>query len=120
MKRILVINNRQSFLKTLAPITNDNRFDFIFAKNGSEGLEAFKKSNVDVVISHLGKSRMDDMELMFYVHEIRPNVPIIIIIQQNNDVKKEQLLKAGAFACHYETISVSEIIDSLNQAILSS
>lgn len=120
MKSILVINSKQSYLKTLAPITKDRRFDFIFAKNGSEGLEAFKKNRINVVISHLGKSRMDDMEFMFYIHEIRPNVPIIIIIQKDNDVKKEQFMKAGAFACLYESASISEIIDTLNQAILKS
>ena len=117
MKRILIINSSLSVFRKLAPIASDNRFSFVFAKTGNEGLGLFKKNHIDIVISHLINSDIDDIELMFNIHEIKPEVPVIVIIPRNSRVKKSQFIEAGAFDCIDEQAAEIELANHINQAI---
>ena len=119
MKNILIINNTKTIFKILTPISKNNNFDFFFAGNRNEGLEALKKNSISTVISHLIKSNIDDMELMFEIHEIYPNIPVIIIIPKTSAVKEEQFMKAGAFACINEGASANDILDYIEQAVMA-
>ncbi|MBN1349587.1 response regulator [candidate division KSB1 bacterium] len=118
MNRILVANTSVAFQRKIAPVEKENNFKFIFAQNGIEGLELLRKNRIQVVISHLVNSLIDDIELMLNIHEIKPQIPVIIIVSKSSDVRKEQYIKAGAFACIDEGDSISKIRKYINLALI--
>jgi len=118
MIRILFIDSKLTFLKKLNHFIHQPKYEFIFVENSIEGLECFQKKQIDAVISHLGNNGdLDDFELMLNVKEIKPNVPVIIVLSNNSEAKPEYLLKAGAFACFTETVSANEIMRSIENSL---
>lgn len=51
----------------------------ITAKNGAEGLEAFKKHSPDIVITDILMQDMDGLTMAEKMREIIPSVPIIVL-----------------------------------------
>ncbi|MDN5330467.1 MAG: hypothetical protein PWP35_2254 [Bacteroidales bacterium] len=53
--------------------------DIIVAANGEEGLEAFKQTGADLVISDLKMPHMDGLEMIAAIKSIDPNVKTIVV-----------------------------------------
>ena len=53
--------------------------DIIVAANGEEGLEAFRQTGADLVISDLKMPQMDGLEMIAAIKNIDPNVKTIIV-----------------------------------------
>lgn len=118
MIRVLVVNSKTSFLSKVNQISHHPKYEFIVVDNEDDGIDFFRKKPIDAVISHLGLSKnYDDLELMLNMKEIRPHVPIIVVLGDNSLAKPESVLKAGAFACLAEETTPSELMRYVEKAV---
>lgn len=118
MIRVLVVNSEATFLNKVNQICHHPKYEFIVVTNGMEGIDFFRKKPIDAVISHLGfNTNYDDIELMLNLKEIRPQVPVIVILDSKNQAKPENVLKAGAFACLDEETTPSELMRYVELAV---
>jgi DNA-binding NtrC family response regulator len=118
MIRVLVVNSKSSFLSKVHQISHHPKYEFIVVDNGNAGIDFFRKKPIDAVISHLGiNNNFDDLELMLTLKEIRPHVPIIVVLGDNSLAKPDNVLKAGAFACLGEETTPSELMRYVEMAV---
>ena len=54
---------------------------------------------------------------MLNLKEIRPHVPIIVVLSENSLAKPENVLKAGAFACLAEDTTPNELMRHVEMAV---
>lgn len=117
--RILVISSKPLLSIKLNQYIHRPEYEFIFANSTKEGLELIRKKRLEVVISNLGNSaKTDDIEFMLNLKEIFPQLPVIIIFNNNLKLKAENVLKAGAFACLDESLPAEEVMNHVKKAVL--
>ncbi len=100
MKRVLIVEDTPEFQEALAGLLDQMNqswqvFSFI---NGQSTLEFVKQSTtpMDLVLVDLGLPDISGCELIREIHEILPNVPIVVISVFTNSEKVLNAIRAGA------------------------
>jgi len=78
MKRILIVDNDETILEALAIRLQDQGHECVHAHSGSEALEIFEESEIDLIITDLNMPGCDGIALAESVRE-SSNVPIVIM-----------------------------------------
>jgi DNA-binding response OmpR family regulator len=78
-ERILLIDDDIAVLRTLEIILSDLGYDIVTAKDGIEGLRAFRKIRPDLVITDLIMPEKEGLETIIEMRRERPEVKIIAI-----------------------------------------
>lgn len=114
MLRILFVDSNDSIARKVQFYEHRPEYDFIFANNGSKGLELLQNEKLDAVITHLGTNgTLDDIEFMLNIKEIKPEIPVILVLSNSSQTNHENLLQAGAFACLGESVTGDEIMHQI-------
>ena len=72
-------------------------YAILLASNGKEGLHLFRQKPVDLVITDLVMPKMDGIELLEAVKNVKPETEVIVISAQGTIEKAVQAMKLGAF-----------------------
>ena len=88
MKKILIIEDEDTVLKTLREKFEKENFEVILAKDGDEGLKMALEARPDLILLDIIMPRMDGMTMMKRLRETNAwgkNVPIILLTNLNAD-----------------------------------
>ena len=69
----------------------------VLAHNGETALEALSQNHVDGVITGLKLKGMDGLTLLDRIHEVDPELPVILVTAYGTVASAVQAMKAGAF-----------------------
>lgn len=100
MKTVLIVENDRNILDLLATTLSDY-LDLLTVKKATNGIEAYKilhEQKVDLMITDLVMPLLDGCELIQYMKNFRPNIPIVAI---SGHVSKIEMLKQQHSCCHY-------------------
>ncbi len=89
--KILFVEDENNISKLLKNAVSDYFYSFITAKDGKEGIEKYKSTSPDIVISDIMMPNLDGLEMTKELRKIDENLPIIILSAFSD---KEKLLKA--------------------------
>ncbi|WP_206732234.1 response regulator transcription factor [Halarcobacter mediterraneus] len=89
--KILFVEDENNISKLLKNAVSDYFYSFITAKDGKEGIEKYKNTSPDIVISDIMMPNLDGLEMTKVLREIDESLPIIILSAFSD---KEKLLKA--------------------------
>ena len=79
MARILVIEDDDDFRRMLNVMLSGQGFEVIEASNGEEGIKAYDKDQIDLVITDILMPAKEGKETILELQEINPEVNIIAI-----------------------------------------
>ncbi|RXK14674.1 DNA-binding response regulator [Halarcobacter mediterraneus] len=88
---MLFVEDENNISKLLKNAVSDYFYSFITAKDGKEGIEKYKNTSPDIVISDIMMPNLDGLEMTKVLREIDESLPIIILSAFSD---KEKLLKA--------------------------
>ena len=80
------------------------RFDVLTAENGLHAIEQIQMHRPDVIIADLFMPEMDGFELLRYLRETAPEVPVIIISGKGDRDEVIEALRLGAWDYIYKPI----------------
>jgi DNA-binding response OmpR family regulator len=91
-KKILIIEDEESFLSILEKVFNSEGFIVLTAKNGESGMAIAEKENPDLIISDMLMPRLDGLSMAKKLRELKITAPIffltnISISEQDKDTK---------------------------------
>jgi DNA-binding response OmpR family regulator len=97
MKRVLVIDDDQLILQSIAFNLKDENYEILTATDGYHALELVEKSKIDVIICDIMMPTISGLGLLsllknFYLN----NIPVIIISSLNKNDVEPSALDMGA------------------------
>lgn len=90
-KTILIIDDEISILEGLTSFFEDDGYCVLSAKDGTQGLDIFNESKVDLIITDLRMPGKDGLQVMKSIQKKSPGTPMIVI---SGTGKKEDIIRA--------------------------
>lgn len=89
--------------------------DIIVAANGEEGLEAFRQTGADLVISDLKMPRMDGLEMIAAIKNIDPNVKTIIVSAHSDAESFIEAINIGVDGFLVKPVLRDKLYETINR-----
>jgi len=96
MDTLLIIDDEKGLLEVLNVVFRKEGFEVKTATSGAEGLDILNNKSVDLVITDIRMPHISGMEVLKYVKENQPEVPVIVITAYGSIAQAVEALKAGA------------------------
>ena len=119
----LVIDDSEDVRHQLATFLRHRGYHVLIAKDGIEGLQAFRSARSNVIFVDLRMPRMDGVEFLREALLIDPEAHVIVITAYGNEEKILHALRLGAanfFKKPLDFQEVNEALSSLESSILAS
>ena len=97
MATILLIDDEASIRRTLKEILEFEKYQVLEAPDGFSAIDIYKKSAIDIVLLDIKMPKMDGLEVLDFLQEINPEVPVIMISGHGNIDTAVEAVKKGAF-----------------------
>ena len=95
--RLLLVDDEQEFVETLAERLKMRDLDSSIARNGEEALSAVEQEEPDVIVLDLKMPGIDGIEVLRRVKEAYPNVEVVILTGHGSKKDEEAARRLGAF-----------------------
>jgi DNA-binding NtrC family response regulator len=96
-KVILIVEDDPTVGESLRLLFKKKGHEILLALNGKEALQLFRHEVVDLVVTDVVMPKMDGIELLEAVKDLRPETEVIVISAQGTIEKAVQAMKLGAF-----------------------
>jgi CheY-like chemotaxis protein len=119
VKKILLVDDHKVFLNTLSEELREYRADWsiLTAENGRQGAELIDSQVIDLVVTDLKMPVMDGYELLAYIREKRPNMPIIVMTADYTHAIEKRLHSLGVEQCVSKPFIFSEIARTISSRL---
>jgi len=109
METILIIDDERSLLDLLTVIFKKEGYAVKAAQTAAEGFEVLAKEDVDLVVTDIKMPGADGMDILRYVRENLPELPVILITAYGSIAQAVEALKAGALDYVVKPFDVEEL-----------
>lgn len=121
MKRILIVDDEKYFRKALIVSIPWETMDYTVcgeAENGVDALEKTKALEPDVIATDINMSKMDGLEFIAALREIKPDIKIIVISGYNDFDYVKRSLVLGVHNYIVKPVDPEEFSKSLREVSL--
>ena len=97
MAKILIIDDEKAIRNTLKDILIYEKYEVDEAADGAEGLKKAETGNFDLVLCDIKMPKMDGMEVLTKLQELKPDLPVVMISGHGTIDTAVEAIKKGAF-----------------------
>ncbi|MCB0698335.1 MAG: sigma-54-dependent Fis family transcriptional regulator [Chitinophagales bacterium] len=94
---ILVIDDERAIRNALKDILSLEGFTIEEAEDGAAGLEMVKNNDYDCILCDIKMPKMDGLEVLDKVKEMKPDIPVVMISGHGNIETAVDAVKKGAY-----------------------
>jgi DNA-binding NtrC family response regulator len=109
MDTLLIIDDEKGLLEVLEVVFKKEGYEVKTATSGGEALEILNGNSVDLVITDIRMPHISGMEILRYVKENKPEVPVIVITAYGSISQAVEALKVGALDYIVKPFDVEEL-----------
>lgn len=117
MAVILVIEDKESMAQMLRQALEAESHQVIVARDGREGLQKFKESKLDLVISDLKLPHKSGLEVLEAVKEHNPLIPVILMTAYGTIETAVKAVKEGAYDFITKPFDPDHLVHLINKAL---
>ena len=110
-KRILVVDDESSIREALSKVLQAEDYRVVTAENGQEAIERIKSEKIDLVLLDLGLPVKDGWDIVIWLAQVNPILPVIIITGRWN--QRELAEKMGADALMDKPLDVPRLLQTI-------
>ncbi|PCE65847.1 response regulator transcription factor [Sediminicola luteus] len=115
MKKIVLIEDESLTVKILEFLLKKEGYDISVAKDGNQGMELYKATRPELVITDIMLPFKSGLEITAYIKEHDPNTPVIILSALGSEKQTlESSKRIGADAIIAKPFSKSEVLDKVH------
>jgi len=96
-KTILIVDDELYILDSMQRMLSTFHYRILTAASGSEALDTLASNDVDLIIVDIRMPEIDGKKIFTKVHEIEPDIPVIIITGMDIEDGKAFADKHGAY-----------------------
>lgn len=97
MPKILIIDDEKAIRNALKDILTYEKFEVDEAADGMEGVKLSEANSYDLVLCDIKMPKMDGLEVLTKLQEIRPDLPVVMISGHGTIETAVDALKKGAY-----------------------
>ena len=112
---LLVIDDERVVQDSLVGFLQDIGYPVIYAADGKEGLEIFKKNNIDIIITDLRMPRLNGLDLLKAAKRLSDSVEVIVMTAYGDMNSAIAAMRAGATDYILKPIKLKEVLASLQR-----
>jgi two-component system response regulator PilR (NtrC family) len=109
MEKILVIDDEKSILDLLTVVFEKEGYVVKTSLSATRAVELLGNEDFDMIITDIKMPKMNGMELLRYVRQNRPDIPIVMITAYGTIKQAVEALKAGAMDYIVKPFDVEEL-----------
>jgi two-component system response regulator PilR (NtrC family) len=109
MEKILVIDDEKSILDLLSVVFEKEGYVVKTSLSATRAVELLGSEDFDMIITDIKMPKMNGMELLRYVRQNRPDIPIVMITAYGTIKQAVEALKAGAMDYIVKPFDVEEL-----------
>lgn len=117
--RILLVDDEQSLLMTLAANLELDGFDVTTAESGQRALQLFETAHFDLVLSDIRMPGMNGVELFRAIRAKRPDLPVILMTAFALEGMVKDAIAEGVFTVLPKPFDVAHLVSALTTALKS-
>lgn len=121
MKRILVVDDDHQMRTMTVKYLEKAGFEVVQAENGFQGVEAFERNPVDLVVTDLIMPDKDGLEMIIEIKRQSPELKIVAVSGGSRAVDPKDYLLYAAQAGVNKTLTKpfepEELIDTINSLL---
>lgn len=117
MSKVLIIDDERSIRNTLKEILEYEKFKVDDAEDGIAGLEKIKNNAYDLVFCDIKMPKMDGLEVLGKIQEVKPDLPVVMISGHGNIETAVEAIKLGAFDFIEKPIDLNRLLVTSRNAL---
>jgi two-component system NtrC family response regulator len=114
---LLLIDDDDSLRRVTEFTLQDDGYAVLTASNGREGLELFRSTPVDLVLSDVRMPELDGMDLLPQLKAMQPDLPVIMLTAHGTISAAVEAMKLGAFDYLTKPFSRDQLRASVRKAL---
>jgi UDP-3-O-[3-hydroxymyristoyl] N-acetylglucosamine deacetylase len=116
-KKILIVDDEETIVKSITGVLEDEGFDITTAKNGEEALDIFQQEIPLLTLLDIWMPGMDGIEVLKKIKGIEPNCPVIMLSGHATISTAMAAVKLGAFDFIEKPLSLDVLLKTVHRAI---
>ena len=118
MSKVLLIDDEKTILDNLKFILELEGYEIIAASDGNKGISLFKENpGIDVVVTDMKMPKLSGLDVMKAIHEIDPDIGIIILTGNGNMENAVQAMREGAYDYLNKPFHADKLILCIENAV---
>ncbi len=114
-RSVLVVDDENTVRSVLADVVETFGYGCMTAADGYEALQLVQDKDFEIILSDIRMPKMDGLDLLKEIKEIRPDIPFIIITGFLKDYTPDAILNAGAVEFIEKPFKIDEIKTKLDR-----
>lgn len=117
MRRILLVDDKQTMVSFLSTVLKRHGFDVVPAYNGRQAIDIFEPNGFDVVISDLRMEPVNGIELLKALKQKQDDLLFVLITAYGDINAAVDALKHGVFDCLIKPFDVSDLLITMRRGL---
>jgi len=117
-KKILIVDDNQSFLKVLNNFLSEYEYDVVCSHNGNDAKDKFEEFTPDIVVTDVVMPEVDGIELLLSLRNKNPEISVIVMSGGNRGYADSYLNmaeKLGADVILNKPFELSTLLDEIKK-----
>jgi DNA-binding NtrC family response regulator len=115
--RILVVDDEHNLRMTIGANLELEGFEVVEAENGEVALALVETQHFDLVLSDVRMPGMNGVDLFRRVHELKPELPVILMTAFALEGLVQEALREGAFTLLPKPFDIEHLVAALSSAV---
>lgn len=115
--KIMIVDDDESFRRTLQQILEDEGLDVIWAKDGFQAIQRASQNQIDLILMDMFMPGMDGVEAFSKIKEILPDCTVVMMTGYALEDFIQNALLEGAKACLTKPISIQQILKIVDEVM---
>ena len=116
-RRILVVDDEESILRSLAGVLEDEGYDVALTRSGEEALEAVETEDPDLVLLDVWLPGIDGIDTLRELRTRYPDLPVLMMSGHANIETAVRATKLGAYDFIEKPLNLDKILLDIENAL---
>jgi len=118
MARILLVDDEESVLRTVGMLFRSEGHEVVPIREGQKAIDMIKsEEQFDLLLADIRMEPVDGMQVIKMAHELRPDMPIVVISAYCSEKTVRQAISLGCCAYVKKPFKTEEVLEAARKAL---
>jgi len=118
MARILLVDDEESVLRTIGMLFRSEGHEVVPIREGQKVIDMIRSNEkFDILLADIRMEPVDGMQVIKIAHELRPEMPIVVISAYCSEKTVRQAISLGCSAYVKKPFKTEEVLEAVRKAL---